>query len=412
MLKFFLAFPFTILSFLAVSAQNNSSSNVKTIVTGVLKNIPDSISYIYFISTGNSNTDSTPVVGNKYVYEINSTDRPCFITFFIKSPKLLEAYEERNLAVLLLDGKNVTVTSTDSFPNMLVSGSSAYNEFMKLERMREPYSRQLVNLFKDQNQKRQMKDKDAVNIVQAKVDSVRDRLSGEYIAYVKKNLSSPAAIYALSTALDQASDKDKAATEVGKLYISRPERDKQSSFGKRIKNKIYDETPGVGKKAIDFTLPDTVNNAISLASYRGQYLLLDFWASWCGPCRAENKYIIQAWHQYKSKNFTVLSVSLDGKEDQDKWIEAIHKDGLLWQQVIDKDAKVRKMYNITSIPRNFLIDPTGKIIDKNLRGERLEKVLSKLEDGGMLLPVDQSKIPISKAHRSSVKEKLQRFSSF
>lgn len=357
-------------------AQNTSDVKDRITINGFLKNIPDSISNIYFIYTGNNNTDSTPVIGNKYVYEINSTDSPCFITLFTKSPKLPDAYRAKYMAILLLDGKNVTVTSTDSFSNTHVSGSKAYNEFEKLEKMRGPYSGQLMDLFKELEQKRKKEDKEGVNSVQSKIDSVRESLSESYLKYVRKNPSSPAAIYALSRALDRM--KDKNIPEIKVLYSKRPASDKNSSFGKSIKNKIYDETLSIGKMAINFTLPDTVNNLVSLASYSGRYLLLDFWANWCAPCREENKYILQAWNQYKNENFAVLSVSIDEIEDKDKWLGIIRKDGLSWDHVIDKDGKVKKMYNVTSIPKNFLIDPTGKIVDKNLRGERLEKVLSKI----------------------------------
>lgn len=370
---------FTIFWFAIAFSQNNSDVKNKITLNGILKNIPDSISNIYFIYSGNNNTDSTPVIGNKYVYEINSTDNPCFITLFSKSPKLPESYKGKYMAILLLDGKNVTITSIDSFSNFQVSGSKAYNEFIKLERMREPYSQQLVRFLKEQEQKRSKSDKEGINNIQIKIDSLHQNISDQYLEYVRLNPSSPTAIYALSKILDfSRNDRDKYIPQVKELYESQSTAEKNTSFGKSIKNRIYDETLSIGKMAINFTLPDTANRSVSLALYNGRYLLLDFWASWCTPCREENKYILQAWNQYKNENFAVLSVSIDEIESKDKWLGIIRKDRLSWDQVIDKDGKVKKMYNVTSIPKNFLIDPTGKIVDKNLRGERLEKVLSKI----------------------------------
>jgi len=109
--------------------------------------------------------------------------------------------------------------------------------------------------------------------------------------------------------------------------------------------------------------------------------LLDFWASWCGPCRAENPNVVKAFNNYKDKNFTVLSVSLDQPGKKQSWLDAIHKDGLTWTHVSDLkfwDNAVAKEYGIRAIPQNLLLDPTGKIIAKNVRGEELEKTLEEV----------------------------------
>jgi peroxiredoxin len=109
------------------------------------------------------------------------------------------------------------------------------------------------------------------------------------------------------------------------------------------------------------------------------------WASWCGPCRAENPNVVAAYNAYKDKNFTVLGVSLDQPGKKDLWLQAIEKDGLTWTHVSDLkfwDNAVAKQYGIQSIPANYLIDPTGKIIAKNIRGEELPKKLAELLSKG------------------------------
>jgi len=371
----FLATFLTGFCFVTATAQDNAD---KMIIEGELKNIPEPVSHIYFIYSGNNYTDSTPVVDNKYRYEVNSTDRPCFMTMFIRSPKDMESYKNRYMKVLILDGKHVRINSVDSFPNIQVQGSEAYKEYVKLENLREPGSRAMSLLFKEQDKMKEKGDKDAVNLLDSQIDSVKQHMAEQFLEYARVNSRSPATIYALSQTLTFATDRDKIEPEVRRLYEGRSEAEKNTTFGKGIKARVYDQTLAVGKMAPLFALPDTASNVISFDSYKGQYVLLDFWASWCTPCRVENRHIVEAWQQYQHKNFTVLSVTIDIPEDRDKWITAIKKDGLTWTQLIDKEGKIKKMYKVTSIPKNFLIDPQGRIIDKNLRGPKLEKALEKL----------------------------------
>jgi peroxiredoxin len=134
----------------------------------------------------------------------------------------------------------------------------------------------------------------------------------------------------------------------------------------------------VGSVLPEFTQNDASGKSVSLSSLRGKYVLIDFWASWCGPCRAENPNVVKAFNAYKSKGFTILGVSLD--QDKAKWLEAIKKDGLTWTHVSDLkywNNAVAQQFGIQSIPANFLIDPNGVVIGKDLRGEELEKFLAK-----------------------------------
>jgi peroxiredoxin len=135
----------------------------------------------------------------------------------------------------------------------------------------------------------------------------------------------------------------------------------------------------IGTAAIDFTQQDTSGKDVSLSSFKGKYVLIDFWASWCGPCRMENPNVVEAYKKFSNKNFTVLGVSLD--RARAPWIQAIKEDNLTWTQVSDLqywNNAVARLYNIQSIPQNFLIGPDGKIIAKNLRGTALESKLCEL----------------------------------
>jgi thiol-disulfide isomerase/thioredoxin len=131
--------------------------------------------------------------------------------------------------------------------------------------------------------------------------------------------------------------------------------------------------------APDFRQADPQGKVVQLSGLRGQYVLLDFWASWCPPCRAENPVLVRVYHQYEKKKFTILSVSLD--HDRAAWLKAVKKDGLTWPQVSDLkgwDNAAAVRYHIMAVPQNFLLDPSGHVVGQNLRGEALEQRLAQL----------------------------------
>ena len=136
---------------------------------------------------------------------------------------------------------------------------------------------------------------------------------------------------------------------------------------------------GIGKPALDFSLPDSLGRNVTLASYRGKYVLVEFWASWCGPCRAEIPYLLKTYESFKNKNFDILGVSLDN--NRSKWTAAIRQEKLQWTQVSDlkgPESELIAQYAITGIPLNFLLDPNGTIIGKDLRGNELANKLGEL----------------------------------
>lgn len=139
------------------------------------------------------------------------------------------------------------------------------------------------------------------------------------------------------------------------------------------------ENVQVGKVAPEFSLPDTAGVSVSLSDFRGKYVLLDFWASWCPPCRKENPNLVNAYQQNKDKDFTILAISLD--QDKDKWMKAIHDDNLTWTHVSDLkfwDSEIPALYGVRGIPANVLLDPNGVIIAKNIKGEALHEKLKEV----------------------------------
>lgn len=148
-------------------------------------------------------------------------------------------------------------------------------------------------------------------------------------------------------------------------------------FFKYVKEQFQDiEKLAIGSIAPGFTLPDNTGQPISLSSFRGKYLFLDFWASWCQPCRRDNPKYLSIYNEFSNDNFEILGVSFDRKREN--WLKAIEKDGLKWAHVSDLqyfDSKMIDLYNITNVPTTFLLDPDGKIIAKNIHPEELEKIL-------------------------------------
>lgn len=167
-------------------------------------------------------------------------------------------------------------------------------------------------------------------------------------------------------------------SRVEELFGGLTEELRQSAAGRKFAARI-EATPSVeaGQPAPAFAAEDKDGRRVALGDFRGRYVLLDFWASWCGPCRAENPNVLKAYERFKGKGFTVLGYSLD--ESREKWLGAVEADGMPWTQVIGggglNDSVVRT-YGVTGIPSNFLIDPEGRIVAVDLRGERLEKTLS------------------------------------
>jgi peroxiredoxin len=166
------------------------------------------------------------------------------------------------------------------------------------------------------------------------------------------------------------------------IYNSYPDRLKRSFYGKKLLdhlNKLNAPAMQPGDQLTDFTLNDTDGKPVSISDYRGKFVLIDFWASWCAPCREENPNLLKAYEKYSSRGFEIIGISLDA--DKGSWLKAIEKDKLSWVNLSDLkgwESEPAQQYNIKSIPANALIDTSGKIIAVNLRGAELQDKLEQI----------------------------------
>lgn len=195
------------------------------------------------------------------------------------------------------------------------------------------------------------------------------------LRWIEENITSVMAPFRLFGLVNEIDDD-----RLKRLYKLIPKENLKNSWGKELTH--YVEKLSISAEAPIFSQKDLNGKMVNLVDYQGKYLLLDFWASWCVPCRAETPYLIKAREQFGKNGFEILSVSLD--DNFKSWKEAIIKDKMVWDNLSDlrgwNNVVSKSLYKLHSIPANFLLDPSGKIISKNIRGTDIEKKLKEIFD--------------------------------
>jgi peroxiredoxin len=357
-----LLFPLFSLAQTSKPAQGSAGFSVR----GTIKGLPDS-TMVFLAHRGQpSNVLSTGYAQKgKFTLFGKVDDADVYELSFIGYPDVVEVF---------VANENVTVAGdVKSLKNLVFAGSATQKDF-ELNTIK-------FNTFKDRLTK-------SVNVInQTQPGKRRDSLIAifeksrlnvlqqlDLLAKSKPTSVVPAYFIFVTSGIN--SD----ANSLEKRYNSLSAAGKNSLYGIEILKMVNASKVGLeGTQAVDFIQNDTTGKPVALSSFKGKYVLVDFWASWCGPCRLENPNVVNAYNSFKNKNFTVLGVSLD--QNKDKWIQAIHADNLAWTHVSDLkywQNEAAQLYRISGIPANMLIDPSGKIIARNLRGENLLSTLQQL----------------------------------
>ena len=322
--------------------------------------------------------DSLKTTNGKFTYKGKMAE-PSLVQLRLAYPKGEgEARAKSESVMLFLEpGKN-TVRIKDTITDLAVKGSKTQKEFYALIDAQQPYREAERKLYESYRQAA----KENNEAEQGRIIARRDSLNEEMLQKVNKTFllnhsNSPVAVYALKQIAGYDIDADKMQPLYNVLSPGVKKLGEAVKFAEQLE--IAQKT-GVGKVAPEFSQTDTSGQLVSLSSFRGKYVLVDFWASWCGPCRAENPNVVAVFNQYKDKGFTVLGVSLDREGQRERWMKAIYDDKLAWTQVSDLkfwNNAVAQQYGIKAIPFNLLIDPNGVIVAKNIRGEELGKAVEK-----------------------------------
>lgn len=276
--------------------------------------------------------------------------------------------------------ENIHISSPDSLYNAKWTGSKVYEEMKAFEKEVGPTVMTVhhnANVLLKKATPEQQKDTAYFQVLDKQVKALRVSRGQKMLLFAKNNPGSYFALQALSESVSGYGVKSDIALP---LFNGLTEPLRLSYTGQGL-YKILNATTitALGSKAPDFTQKDVNGKSVSLSDFKGKYVLVEFWASWCSPCRAESPNLLKQYAAYKDKGFEILGVSVD--HDKAKWIEAIKKDGLTWPQVSDLkgwESDARKVYGISGVPANFLIAPDGKIIGSHLMGEVLNKKLAEL----------------------------------
>lgn len=368
---------------LSLPAAAWAQSNSFTVQGKVASPANQSKAYLSYRVDGKSILDSAELKAGKFAFT-GKVAGPTSVTVTLahNGNGFRQTMKNPDSYVLYVDNGLTTLDTRDSLKKSTVSGAKLGLEHAKYTKLIATQTQGLAALDKEWSaatsaQKSDGKLAEKLRGIAKPLNEEKQALQNKYI---DSNPDSYFSLLALQEIAGSRIDVAKIEPRFNKLSANVRNGITGQAFAKKIGAA---KATAIGATAPDFSQSDVDGKQVKLSDFRGKYVLLDFWASWCGPCRAENPNVVSAFHKFKDKNFTVLGVSLDQPGKKEDWLNAIKKDELHWTQLSDLQGwknEVSVLYGVSGIPQNYLINPEGKIVASNLRGEALHTKLAELLD--------------------------------
>lgn len=300
------------------------------------------------------------------------------LQYKVEEPDVFRITWDRDYIICIVDSNRQVIElnadATSPYNSMNVKGSKSTEQFIYFNKRLMEFNVEGDSLSKAMQAASVKKDKREEKQLQEKLLEQRAKYDEFVKSYIESIVPSLTSII-LVDYLDINTQLDFYLKINSRLQKEVPNSKYAAKLNERVS--MFTATRfAPGHPAPDFVLYNPEGKEVKLSQFKGKLLLLDFWASWCGPCRKENPNVVKLYNEYKQKGLEILSVSLD--RERDPWLEAIQSDGLIWSHAWDSNGDVSKLYHVESIPSTFLIDREGKIIVQNLRGEALEQKVAEL----------------------------------